>query len=163
MVWHTDKVERYNGSLEELGLDISRLSFNDLSDFLDEMGEDLEIQGRGDDKRGRCQLSTCLYDAAFYVMEASDLISYSSGFDMGLKSNLFDKYKGNLRSLANDVGFMTYDKTSFVIGKIGDELMKQSFSEEGDISKSLFLSAESIYDCKDEIDKAWKICIPYMK
>lgn len=76
-------------------------------------------------------------------------------------------YVGSIEDLAKSVGNLSYDQTSLFIKKLAEDIVRQA---DADMKKNktkhateLYLVADKLYDAKDKIDLAWKICKPYMK
>jgi hypothetical protein len=61
---------------------------------------------------------------------------------------------------------MTYDQTSLFIEKLADDITRQADADfargRTKLSKKLYATAEELYKAKERMDKAWKICEPYM-
>ncbi len=75
-------------------------------------------------------------------------------------------FEGTLRELANSIGNMTYDKTASFIGELADDITRQADADSArgreKLSSTLYATAEELYQARDRMDKAWKICEPYM-
>ena len=76
-------------------------------------------------------------------------------------------YEGTLEELANAVGNMTYDQTATFIENLAEDINRQADADlkRGRIklANELYNTAEKLYQAKEEMDKAWEICLPYMK
>ena len=77
------------------------------------------------------------------------------------------KYPGTLKELADDIGYLRYDKTAEFIQQLANNLRKQA---KGDEKRDRLTLAKEGYDTADYLDKAyesmmkaWKICEPNMK
>ena len=68
---HKDKIERYNGSTDELIEDIGNLKYDALADFLQKLSIKLDKDAQSDLERGRRKLSNKLLDAANNIELAS--------------------------------------------------------------------------------------------
>jgi hypothetical protein len=67
--------------------------------------------------------------------------------------------------LANNVGYLAYNKTAEVIDKLADSLINNANEKLfcGDkLAKEMYYTALKLYQARDEIDLAWEICQPYM-
>ena len=62
---------------------------------------------------------------------------------------------------------MQYDYTSSFIESLADDIMKQADADSargrGKLSSKLYETANELYQAKEKMDLAWKICKPYMK
>ena len=62
---------------------------------------------------------------------------------------------------------MTYDQTASFIEKLADDLKRQADADKGrgrvNLAAELYAAAERLYEARDNIHLAWKICEPYMK
>jgi len=68
---HKDKIDKYNGSMDELVEDIGNLKYDALADFLQKLSSKLDKDAQADLKRGRKKLSNKLLDAANNIELAS--------------------------------------------------------------------------------------------
>jgi len=78
-----------------------------------------------------------------------------------------DGYNGSLEKLAEAIGNMTYDTTSVFIEKLADDLIRQGDADlargRKKLASELYSAAQELYEARDAMDKAWKICEPYMR
>lgn len=78
-----------------------------------------------------------------------------------------ENYKGSLDDLVKELGNLSYDVLSEVISKLADDIKRQADKDYSGNRKKLagklYLTAEKLYDAKEKLDEAWKICKPYMK
>ena len=77
-----------------------------------------------------------------------------------------EKYKGNLEELAKDIGKMRYDKARDLLGHLGDDIKRQADADakkgRKKLAKELYKTADELYEARDAMGKAWKVCEPYM-
>jgi hypothetical protein len=77
------------------------------------------------------------------------------------------KYSGSFVELAKDLGCMRYDVLADFIKSLGDDLACQAKAdrERGRVklASQLEVAAKKLYEAKDKMNLAWKICEPYMK
>lgn len=71
---HEDNVSRYQGTLEELAVDIGDLRYDVLAVFLKHLSDKLERDGVADAKRNRPKLANSLSKAACEIMKSSESI-----------------------------------------------------------------------------------------
>lgn len=75
-------------------------------------------------------------------------------------------FEGSLEELAKAVGNMTYDQTASFIEKLADDIKRQADADfakgRKKLAYELYATAEKLYEAKDNMKKAWKICEPYM-
>lgn len=75
-------------------------------------------------------------------------------------------YEGSLAQLAKDVGNMQYDQTASFIEELADDITRQADADLGrgnsKLADKLYATANKLYEARDEMTKAWKICEPYM-
>jgi hypothetical protein len=76
-------------------------------------------------------------------------------------------FQGSLEELAKSIGNMTYDQTALLIEKLADDIKKQADSDltkgRKKLSKELYSTANELYEARDKMKLAWKICEPYME
>lgn len=76
-------------------------------------------------------------------------------------------WKGSLEQLAQAVGNMTYDQTANFIKKLADDIKGQADADlargRKKLASELYSTADKLYEARDEMRRAWKICEPYMK
>lgn len=76
-------------------------------------------------------------------------------------------FEGSLDDLAKSVGNMTYDQTSSFIEKLADDIKRQADADlargRKKLASELYATADELYQARDRMDVAWKICEPYMK
>ena len=76
-------------------------------------------------------------------------------------------FEGTLDELARNIGNMTYDKTAEFIESLADDLRRQgdTYTKRGEaqLAYPVENSAALLYQAKEEIENAWKICKPYME
>ncbi len=68
---HTDNVEDYEGSLEDLAIDIGNLKYDALAKFLKLLSYKIEVDSIKDGERNRVKLAKQLHDASLKIREAS--------------------------------------------------------------------------------------------
>ena len=75
-------------------------------------------------------------------------------------------FEGTLAELANSIGNMTYDQTASFIGELADDITRQADTDlargRKKLSSELYATAEELYQAKNRMDEAWKICKPYI-
>ena len=76
-------------------------------------------------------------------------------------------FEGSLEQLAGSIGNMTYDETASFIEKLADDIKRQADADfargRTQLASKLYATAENLYTAKENMNLAWKICIPYMK
>jgi len=76
-------------------------------------------------------------------------------------------FEGSLEQLASAIGNMTYDQTASFIEKLANDIKRQADADfargKTQLASKLYAAAENLYSAKENMDRAWKICIPYMK
>lgn len=76
-------------------------------------------------------------------------------------------FTGSLDELARSIGNMTYDQTASVIEKLADDIKRQADADfirgRHKLARELYATANKLYEAKDKMSAAWKICEPYMK
>jgi len=62
---------------------------------------------------------------------------------------------------------MTYDQTVSFIEKLADDIKRQADADltrgRKKLASELYATANELYQARDRMDLAWKICEPYMK
>jgi hypothetical protein len=78
-----------------------------------------------------------------------------------------EKYNGTLQELAHDIVKMRYDKVTEFLTYFRDELIKEYESDKQKGRVKLYSALEETINtmdlAKNQMDKIWKICKPYMK
>lgn len=78
-----------------------------------------------------------------------------------------ENFDGSLDELAKSVGNMTYDQTALFIEKLADDMKRQADADlsrgRNKLASELYATADKLYQARDRMDLAWKICEPYMK
>lgn len=76
-------------------------------------------------------------------------------------------FDGSLEELAKSIGNMAYDQTALFIQKLADDIRRQADADlargRRRIAYRLYEASNKLYQARDEIDLAWKICKPYMR
>ena len=76
-------------------------------------------------------------------------------------------FTGSLDELARSIGNMTYDQTATVIEKLADDITRQADADflrgRHKLARELYATANKLYEAKEKMNTAWKICEPYMK
>ena len=76
-------------------------------------------------------------------------------------------FEGSLDELARSIGNMTYDQTSSFIEKLADDIKRQADADSArgrkKLASELYATANELYQARDRMDLAWKICGPYIK
>jgi len=67
---HPDKVESYNGTLEDLAKAIGNMSYDKTAEFIEKLADDIERQADEDYKRGRIKLASKLYKTIYELRKA---------------------------------------------------------------------------------------------
>lgn len=67
---HPTKIEKYDGSLEELAEDIGNLRYDALAEFLSALSYKLKRDSNADEKRGREKLAQGLGDMGYKLLLA---------------------------------------------------------------------------------------------
>lgn len=83
------------------------------------------------------------------------------------KNHIVPEYLSDLEKVATDLADMPYDKLSEFFGHLEKKVMKDSVKdgEDGRRRLSLLLSRTShqIKMIKEQFDRIWELCKPYMK
>ena len=61
---HPNKIENYDGTLEDLAKAIGNLSYDKTAEFIEKLADDIERQADADYERGRIKLAKRLYKTA---------------------------------------------------------------------------------------------------
>ena len=74
----------------------------------------------------------------------------------------------SLEELANSIGLLSYDSTRDFLKYLANNLKEQADADlnirhRKKLAKELYSAAEKIQGAYLDMDKAWKICEPYMK
>ncbi len=76
-------------------------------------------------------------------------------------------FTGTLDELAQSIGNMAYDQTARFIEKLADNIQRQA---DGDFKRGriklayeLSQTTQTLYEARNKMNTAWKICEPYMK
>ncbi|MBS3123820.1 hypothetical protein J4437_04265 [Candidatus Woesearchaeota archaeon] len=76
-------------------------------------------------------------------------------------------YDGSLEELAQSIGNMAYNQTALFIEKLADGLKRQADADlargRDQLASELYATANRLYEAKESMGSAWKICEPYMK
>lgn len=76
-------------------------------------------------------------------------------------------FEGLLDQLAKSIGSMAYEQTAYFIRKLADDIKRQADADSArgriKLASELYSTANKLYEAKERIDLAWKICEPYMK
>jgi hypothetical protein len=76
-------------------------------------------------------------------------------------------FEGSLEELARSIGNMTYDQVSYFIEKFADDIKRQADADlkrgREKLALELYATATKLYEARDKMNLAWKICEPYMK
>jgi len=67
---HPDKIEKYNGTIDELAKDITNLRYDILAQLLDKLSHNLLIDAQNDFDKGRKQLYEQLYKSSLFTSNA---------------------------------------------------------------------------------------------
>ena len=76
-------------------------------------------------------------------------------------------FEGSLDELAKSIGNMAYDQTTSFIEKLADDIKRQADADlkrgREKLATELYATADELYQARDKMYLAWKICEPYMK
>ena len=76
-------------------------------------------------------------------------------------------YEGSLDQLAQSIGNMTYDQVALFIEKLADDMKRQADADKArgrsKLATELYATANELYQARDRMGLAWKVCEPYMK
>lgn len=67
---HARKVVGYEGEIEDLAVELGRLTYDQVSSFLGALATELACQAKGDFDRGRPKVATDLENASDAILEA---------------------------------------------------------------------------------------------
>lgn len=99
------------------------------------------------------------------------IVSESLIHEILIKKNKFhsivvEKYDGNLKELANDIGNLRYDALGLFLTALSEKILDDAFKdrERGRIQlyNALNETYVSLNQSVDAMNKAWKICRPFM-
>ncbi len=75
-------------------------------------------------------------------------------------------YSGSLEDLAKAVGNMTYDQTAVFLQFLADDMSNQAKADIGrgrkKLASRLLNVSGLLVEAKEQMNKAWKICEPFM-
>jgi hypothetical protein len=75
-------------------------------------------------------------------------------------------YEDRLCELSCDIAMLTYDQTRNHIDALANDLERQARGDEArgrrKLASKLYDVVHSLYEARDRMDEAWKICEPYM-
>lgn len=69
---HKDKIDNYNGSMEELAEDLGNLKYNALGDFLELLATKIQKDSNKDRSRARVKLAKQLDDCANHLNQSAE-------------------------------------------------------------------------------------------
>lgn len=76
-------------------------------------------------------------------------------------------YPGSLDELAREVGNLRYDSVGSFLQSLGDDLMRQAEADRAKgrviLANNLELTAQEIYQARDNMNSAWNICKKHMQ
>lgn len=76
-------------------------------------------------------------------------------------------YEDSLERLVLAIGNMAYDQAASFIEMLADDFKRQADADKDrgriKLAKELYAAAEKMYEARDKVYLAWKICEPYMK
>ncbi len=82
-------------------------------------------------------------------------------------SDNIKSYPGSLAELAKDAGSMRYDSLADFLQYLGDDLIRQAEADKAKgrvkLASRLEATANELYQARNEMLSAWKVCEPYMK
>lgn len=86
---------------------------------------------------------------------------------MAQHSKIVKGFQGSLDELAQSIGDMSYDQVSVFIERFANDINRQADADlargRKKLAGELYATAKKLYEAKDAMDSAWKICEPYMK
>ena len=151
-------------TIEEFAINVAEMPFDKTSFFISRLADNLEWQAHNDAFRGRKLLSDRLYETRDCCNEIAD----------SMKS-IWKAYRFNeeklpyivgctcmIEEIAPQVGNMRYDALRDYLGAQGEAILTLSKDEQGKLKEHLRYCGECFDNAKEEMDKAWKICEPYM-
>ena len=71
---HPEKIEKYDGTLTQLAEDLGNLRYDALADFLRDLSQKIQADGKKDEARGRTQLAGSLFNCAQVLSEGAKSI-----------------------------------------------------------------------------------------
>jgi hypothetical protein len=78
-----------------------------------------------------------------------------------------EKYDGTLDDLAKDIGRMRYDSVADFLEYLAKDLQAQAdydkSKERPQLSGTMYDIVDKLLEAKKQMDKAWRICEPYMR
>ena len=76
-------------------------------------------------------------------------------------------FEGSFSELAKSIGNMSYDQTSSFIETLADDINRQADADlargRKKLAHELYATANELYQARNRLDLAWKICEPYMR
>jgi len=76
-------------------------------------------------------------------------------------------FNGSLDQLAAAIGNMTYDKAAEFIEYLADDMKRQADADSArgrpKLAAELYATADELYQARDRMNEAWRICEPYME
>ena len=115
---HPNFVEGYNGSLDNLILELRGFSCGQKKSFLDMLGMDLSLQAFIDATAGRGRVAKDVANAAAYIFESS-----KNQFCDPLMFPLSQKYTGDGQGrFIRSIGNMDYESISYVLSGFSNSL-----------------------------------------
>ena len=86
---------------------------------------------------------------------------------MGEHPRSVEGFDGSLDDLARSVGNMTYDQVSSFLEKLAEDINNQADADidrgRKQLALKLYSVSDDIYNARNKMELAWKICEPYMK
>jgi len=77
------------------------------------------------------------------------------------------KYPGNLKELADEIGFLRYKETAEFLEYLKENIKEQSVADfkrdRKKLSQRLEECSKHLENARKEMEEAWSICEPYMK
>ncbi len=77
-----------------------------------------------------------------------------------------EKYEGSMKKLCEDIGDLQYDSLAELFGLLSDKISNDGLKDRNrnriKLASCLENTSNLLQEAKKEIDKAWKICEPYM-
>ena len=147
---HPTYIIDYNGTFEQLAFELNQ-DYSQTLSFIEHLATDFYLQSRNDFENGRKKLSKTLADISRTLYIAS------------LENNYQNEC---LEVLTRDVGNMQYDCVAKFIDALAENLVHKADldlkNEEKKIASEKYFVADYLFRARDELEKAWKICQPYM-
>lgn len=76
-------------------------------------------------------------------------------------------FKGSIADLAKKVGNLSYDSLELFLADLAADLERQADADNSrgrtKLAERLYETSGRVYQAKDAMHEAWKICAPYMK